>query len=263
MLCISWPRTHSRAHPATGSPSPNRCDDATAAARRPKCLGRSNQVVYLVRMDAQPAAPPRFVASLALVLAGFAILSGIGCHYPEDWLLENMLVGGAVTYLWLTYRTVPLSRTSYVLILVFLGLHEVGAHTTFAKVPYDDWFLSLFGVAVNDLFGWQRNHYDRFVHLIYGLLLALPYQETINRRLGTSGFASYFLTWIFILATSGFYELLEWVAALFVGGDLGQAYLGTQGDEWDSHKDTALALLGATVALSIRALWPAQPRPRS
>lgn len=202
-------------------------------------------------MNTTPASP-RFVASLALVLAAFAIISATGCHYPHDWWLENVMVVAAIVYLWITYRAVPLSRTSYVLILLFLGLHEVGAHSTFAEVPYNDWTRRLFGVALNDLMGWRRNHYDRLVHFTYGLLLALPYKETIERRLRLSnGFASYFTTWIFVFATSSAYELIEWAAALVFGGGLGQAYLGTQGDVWDSHKDTALAILGATITLAL------------
>ncbi len=190
-----------------------------------------------------------------MVLAGFAVLSAIGCSYPQDFWLENILVLIAVAYLALTYARAPLSRTSYVLILAFLGLHEVGAHTTFAEVPYDAWTRALFGTSLNEALGWERNHYDRLVHLSYGLLLALPFQETIERRLGPlRGFARAFVPWIFILATSAAYELIEWAAAVVFGGDLGQAYLGTQGDVWDSHKDTGLALLGATVALGLQAI---------
>lgn len=208
-------------------------------------------------------ASPRFVVGLGIVLAGFAIFSALGCHYPQDWWLENVLILAAVLYLALTYRAMPLSRTGYVLLLVFFGCHEIGAHTTFAEVPYDSWFRTWLGFSLNEFMGWERNHYDRFVHLLYGLLVTLPMQETIDGRLRLRGFASYFVTWIFILATSSAYELIEWAAALVFGGDLGQAYLGTQGDIWDGHKDTALAVLGATVALTLRALWPRQPRATS
>ena len=205
-------------------------------------------------MDPVPASP-RFVLGLGAVLAVIATVSAIGCHYPQDFLLENVLVLAAVIYLALTYRRAPLSRRSYGLILVFLGLHEVGAHSTFAEVPYNDWTRALCGVALNDLLGWERNHYDRLVHLSYGLLLALPFAETIALRLRLRGFARSFVTWIFILGTSAAYELIEWAAAIVFGGELGQAYLGTQGDVWDSHKDTGLAVLGATLTLVGEACW--------
>ncbi len=210
-------------------------------------------------MAAVPASP-RFLAVLGGVLAGFVLLSAIGCHYPQDWLLENLLVAATAVYLALTWRAVPLSRTSCVLILVFLGFHEIGAHTTFAEVPYDAWTRTWLGFSLNEALGWERNHYDRLVHLLYGLLIVVPMRETIDRRLGLrDGFASRFTAWIFILATSSAYEMIEWAAALVFGGDLGQAYLGTQGDIWDSHKDTALAVLGATLTLTASAFRRRQP----
>ena len=212
-------------------------------------------------MERAPASP-RFLAGLGLVLAIFAVFSAVGCRYPQDFWLENVLVIAAVAYLWLTYAAAPLSRSNYVLILVFLGLHEIGAHTTFAEVPYNEWTQALFGTPLNDLLGWERNHYDRLVHLSYGLLITLPLQETIERRIGRlRGFAHGFIPWIFILATSSAYELIEWAAALVFGGDLGQAYLGTQGDVWDSHKDTGLAVLGATLVLGAQALRGLYRRP--
>ncbi len=205
-------------------------------------------------METAPASP-RFVLGLGIVLAVFATASALGCHYPQDFWLENVLVLAAVVYLAVTYRRAALSRGSYVLILVFLGLHEIGAHSTFAEVPYNEWTRQLFGVALNDVLGWERNHYDRLVHFSYGLLLALPFAETISVRLHLRGFARSFVTWIFILGTSSGYELIEWAAAVIFGGDLGQAYLGTQGDVWDSHKDTGLAVLGATFTLLGEAAW--------
>jgi putative membrane protein len=212
-------------------------------------------------METAPASP-RFVLGLGGVLVIIASISAFGCHYPQDFWLENVLVLAAVVYLAITYRRAPLSRTSYGLILVFLGLHEVGAHTTFAEVPYNDWTRALTGVALNDVMGWERNHYDRLVHFSYGLLLAPPFAETIHRRLAVRGFALRFVTWMFILGTSAAYELIEWAAALLFGGDLGQAYLGTQGDVWDSHKDTGLAVLGATVALALGTVVSRYRRPQ-
>lgn len=203
----------------------------------------------------QRPASPRFVAGLGLALAGGAILSAVGCHYPQDFWLENVLVLAGVAYLGLTYHRAPLSRASYGLILLFLGLHEVGAHSTFAEVPYDAWSQALLGVRLSDVGGWERNHYDRLVHFSYGLLLTRPLQETLERRLGPlRGFARAFLPWMLVLGTSSAYELIEWAAALVFGGELGQAYLGTQGDVWDSHKDTVLAVLGSTVALGVQAV---------
>jgi len=171
--------------------------------------------------------------------------------YPKDWLLENILVVVAVIFLFATFKKLPLSRISYTLIFVFLALHVVGSHYTYAEVPYDEWFLSLTGTTINEIFGWQRNHFDRLVHFCYGLLLAYPIREMFLRVANVKGFWGYFLPLDLTMSSSMFYELVEWVVATIVGGDLGMAYLGTQGDIWDAHKDMALASFGALIAMLI------------
>jgi len=171
--------------------------------------------------------------------------------YPKDWLLENILVVVAVAYLLLSFKRLPLSRVSYTLIFIFLGLHVIGSHYTYAEVPYDQWFQILTGTTLNEIFGWQRNHFDRFVHFSYGLLLAYPIREMFLRVVNVKGFWGYFLPLDLTMSTSMLYELIEWGVAMKVGGDLGMAYLGTQGDIWDAHKDMALASLGALIAMLI------------
>ena len=176
----------------------------------------------------------------------------------SDWALENALVVVAVILIAATYRKAPLSRVSYTLIFLFLCLHEVGAHYTYAVTPYDEWFQRWLGFSLNGLFGLQRNHFDRLAHFLFGLMLAYPVRELFIRVTDTKGFWSYFLPLVFMIALSAIYELLEWTAALVFGGDLGIAFLGTQGDEWDAHKDMALAILGAALAISLTALLNAR-----
>ncbi|HWA14621.1 MAG TPA: DUF2238 domain-containing protein, partial [Burkholderiales bacterium] len=85
----------------------------------------------------------------------------------------------------------------------------------------------------------------------YGLLLAYPIREVFLRVIQLKGFWGYFFPLDITMSTSMLYELVEWGAASFFGGDLGQAYLGTQGDVWDAHKDMALASLGAVIAMLV------------
>ena len=85
-------------------------------------------------------------------------------------------------------------------------------------------------------------------------LLAYPVREVFLRIANVRGFWGYFLPLDLTMSTSMIYELIEWGAAEFFGGELGMAYLGTQGDVWDSHKDMALASLGALVAMTITVL---------
>src|SRR5512143_2618445 len=95
----------------------------------------------------------------------------------KDWALENVLVLVFVPVLVLTRKRLPLSRISYTAIFLFLSLHLIGAHYTYAKVPYDQWFKSLTGTTLNEFAGFQRNHFDRLVHFSFGLLLAYPIRE--------------------------------------------------------------------------------------
>jgi putative membrane protein len=147
----------------------------------------------------------------------------------------------------------PLSRVSYTLIFLFLCLHEIGAHWTYSEVPYNEWTRSLFGTSLNEMLGLERNHFDRLVHFSYGLLLAYPIREVFMRVADVRGFWGYALPLDVAMSTSMIYELIEWGAAAGFGGELGAAYLGTQGDVWDAHKDMALASLGALVAMSATA----------
>ena len=170
-----------------------------------------------------------------------------------DWTLENALVAVFVLVLVATHRVFPLSRISYTLIFLFLLLHEIGAHYTYAKVPYDEAFTFLFGFSLNEALGFERNHFDRAIHFSYGLLLAYPVREVFIRIATVRGFWGYFLPLDITMSSSMLFELFEWGAAGFFGGDLGMAYLGTQGDVWDAHKDMALASLGASIAMLVTA----------
>ena len=181
---------------------------------------------------------------LAIVYAVWWVAMAIAPHDRSDWVLENVLVVLAVGLLVFTYKSFPLSRVSYTCIFVFMMLHTLGSHYTYAKVPYEEWLPFLAG---------GRNHFDRLVHFLYGLLLAYPIREMFLRIGNVRGFWGYFLPLDLTMSTSMLYELIEWGAAEFFGGDLGAAYLGTQGDVWDAHKDMALASLGALIAMCITA----------
>jgi putative membrane protein len=171
----------------------------------------------------------------------------------KDWALENALVIIIVPVLVLSRKKLPLSRISYTAIFIFLCLHEVGAHYTYAKVPYDAWFNSLTGSTLNGLLGLERNHFDRLAHFSFGFLLAYPIREVFLRVADVRGVWGYYLPLDVTMATSMLFELFEWGAAELFGGDLGVAYLGTQGDVWDAHKDMALAMLGAIIAMLLTA----------
>lgn len=196
----------------------------------------------------------RYVAILAGLLGLVMLRSGLGAHKPFDWFMENALVFLLFTPLVLSYRRMPLSRFSYTLIFLFTCLHEIGAHWTYAQVPYDEWWRSMFGVTLNSQLGFTRNNFDRLVHFSYGLLLAYPIREVFLRIASVKGFWGYFLPLDFTMSTSMIYELIEWGTAQVVGSNEGNDFLGSQGDIWDSQKDMASASLGALIAMTVIAL---------
>ena len=195
-----------------------------------------------------------YLTLLAVCYAIIWIALAIAPTYRSDWLLENALVFVGVAIVVGTYRVLPLSLVSYTAIFVFTCLHTIGAHYTYAEVPYDAWVRNLTGTTLSELLGWHRNYFDRLVHFCYGLLLAYPIREVFQRVANVRGFWGYFLPLDLTMSTSMLYELMEWGAAVLFGGDLGPAFLGTQGDVWDAQKDMAMASLGAAIAMTINAI---------
>lgn len=171
------------------------------------------------------------------------ILLAIAPHDRQDWLLENLLALTAVAALAATYRRFQFSTPSYVLITAFLSLHALGAHYTYSEVPVGFWLQHLFGLS--------RNPFDRLVHFSYGLLLAYPLREVLIRLGGVRGFWSFYLAVSGMLAQSGLFEIVEAVVAQIVSPELGAAYLGTQGDEWDAQNDMIAATAGAILCMTI------------
>ncbi len=188
---------------------------------------------------------------MSLLFALEFSLLAVSPYDRSDWALENVVVLVGALVLALSYKKFPLSRVSYTLIFIFLCLHEIGAHYTYAEVPYDAFLMKHFDFSLNQYMGWERNHFDRLLHFLYGLLLAYPIRELYLRVANVFGFWGYFFPLELTMASSMMFELFEWGAAEFFGGPLGMAYLGTQGDVWDAHKDMALASLGAVIAMGI------------
>jgi len=201
-----------------------------------------------------------YLLILLAVVFAVALWAAIAPADRPTWVLENALFAVGFVILAASYRKLPLSRVSYTLIAIFMCLHEVGSHYQYANVPYDTWSQSLFGTSIDELFGFERNQYDRLVHFSYGLLLAYPMREVVLRIADVKGFWGYFLPLDVTMSTSMLYELIEWGASNVFGEGTGMAYLGTQGDPWDSHKDMLLASFGALLSMLVTALvnWRSQ-----
>jgi putative membrane protein len=187
----------------------------------------------------------RLLQALVALYALVWILTAINPVFPSDWLLENILVALFVPILALTYRRFPLSDVSYILITLFMMLHAIGAHYTYAEVPFGYW--------LKDGFALNRNHFDRVVHLSFGLLMAYPIREVFLRLVNSRGFWSYYFPLDVTLAFSALYEIIEMTVAKIVSPQTGDAYLGTQGDPFDAVMDMTCAFAGAVACMIITA----------
>jgi putative membrane protein len=182
----------------------------------------------------------RFLRAICVLLPLIFAIAGFNARILADFWLENLVVFIALLALALAYRSVPLSNGSWLMIFVFLCAHEYGAMYAYSNAPLGEWAK-----------GWlhtDRNHYDRLVHLLYGLLITWPAIEACRK----SGVRRPSLAAVqFILATSAVYEIIEWIVAKIVAGDLADEFVGAQGDFFDSPEDMAAALLGSLAVVLI------------
>lgn len=197
-------------------------------------------------MDARWRFPLALLSAYAVAWVALAIAP----WYRQDWLLENLLVLAALPLLVATAPRLRFSNGAYAALFAFFLLHAIGAHYTYSLVPYDRWAEWLTGHALNPVLGWERNHYDRLVHFAYGLLVVPASVELFRAVAPPRGVWRALLPVLFVMSHSTIYELVEWAAAIAFGGELGTAYLGTQGDPWDAQRDMALATLGSILAVA-------------
>ena len=181
------------------------------------------------------------------------IVTAINPVYPFDWLLENLLVFVAFALLTFTYRRFPFSDLSYILIFLFMSLHAVGAHYTYSEVPFGFWLKEVFDLS--------RNHYDRLIHFGFGLLIFYPLREVALRLVTRTRSVAGLIALTFVFTFSSGFEIIEWCVAQIVDPDAGQAYLGTQGDVFDTQKDMGLAAVGAVIALAATDLFSRREHP--
>jgi putative membrane protein len=169
--------------------------------------------------------------------------SGINPKDYPTWMLETAPALIALIALFMTRQKFRLTDLAYNLILAHSLILMVGAHYTYAEVPLFDW--------LQDVFNLERNNYDKVGHLAQGFVPAIIAREILirNHVLLNSKWLNFFIVCI-CLAISAVYELLEWCVAL-VSSEAAEAFLGTQGDHWDTQSDMAFALLGAILALAL------------
>jgi putative membrane protein len=191
--------------------------------------------------EADETSDRRFAVLLLMVAGAIFVWSGWRPHDRFTWFLEVFPVLIVLPLLLFTWRRFRLTRLLYLLIAVHAVILMVGGKYTYARVPLGFWMESWFGFA--------RNHYDRIGHLAQGFVPAIACREVLVRvaRLRRDSWLSAIVV-AFCLAISALYELLEWSVAVMTG-EAAEAFLGTQGDVWDTQKDMLLAFIGALCAL--------------
>jgi putative membrane protein len=184
---------------------------------------------------------------LLIAVGVVMVWSMVGPHDWFTWFLEVAPVLIAAPLLVWTYPRFRFTPLVYVLIALHACILIAGGHYTYAEVPLGFWF--------SDLLGLHRNHYDRLGHLAQGFVPAILTREILLRttRLGR-GKMLVFLCISVSMAISAWYELIEWGTAVATG-TAAEAFLGTQGDPWDTQEDMAMAFLGSLLALATLSRW--------
>lgn len=184
-----------------------------------------------------------------LALALIVLVVAIASIHPlefESYLLHQAGTVFMLIALLIAFKKIGLNYFSFCLYLVFLFIHIIGAHYLYSYVPYNQWILYFFNFDLNQSMGWSRNMYDRLVHFAYGLLLYPFIYRCFQVWLpNTKPFSLFLLVIQFAMASSVFYELLEWGLSIGLSPEDAENYNGQQGDMWDAHKDMFLATIGA------------------
>jgi len=138
-----------------------------------------------------------------------------------------------------------LSKLGFIGLLMFSVSHSFGSCYLYQYVPYNEWMIYLFDFNFDSFFGFERNHYDRLVHFLFGVLL-LPASRDLSMKLSRfNPKQALMVAFLSIQAFSMLYELFEWSLTIFLSDGMSDSYNGQQGDMWDAHKDMALAMLGS------------------
>ena len=183
--------------------------------------------------------------TLMLLSALYSIVFVFSAISPTSravWVAEILPVVGVLGIIWWVSRSFAFSKTSYVLMFVWIVMHTIGSKYTFANVPFD-WF--------NELIGSQdRNHFDRVAHFSIGFY-AYPIAEYLLKRHAVKPAIAMLFGLFAIMSLAAGYEIIEWWYAEIAGGEEGIAFLGSQGDIWDAQKDMLMDTLGAISSLML------------
>ncbi|MEI2358700.1 DUF2238 domain-containing protein [Mesobacillus zeae] len=180
--------------------------------------------------------------TLFLAAAGVFIWSGIKPAGYPIWILEVAPAVIGLTIIIATYSKFRLTTLSYSIIVILSIIMFVGGHYTYSRVPLFNW--------VKDVMNFDRNHYDRFGHLLKGLSVIVIREILIRKTALTKGFWLAAISLSISLAIAALYEIIEWLfSEISKGGKTAKDFLGNQGDIWDSQWDMSCTFIGSIIAL--------------
>lgn len=183
-----------------------------------------------------------------LLLTAYVVLFTVCAIRPYDravWVAENLPIVLIVAALVATSRRFRFSDAAYVAMAVLVFLHTIGGHFTFERVPFD-W--------ISDIFGFERNHYDRMAHFSVGFYAFAAAELLDRKRLVSAQWLLFAVPVMFIFTVASVYEIIEWLFAVGSDPEAGASFLGSQGDIWDAQKDMLADGLGAVGAAALY-LW--------
>lgn len=182
---------------------------------------------------------------MLVVLAVVAVITYINPVFPQEQFLQQAGTILLVALMLTDLRKRWLSNLAFLGIALFTVLHLIGARYIYSYVPYQEW--------LHCLGDWEwlhsaRNHYDRLVHLLFGMFLFPALVEVSRNRVTSRQVMAVLVAWLMVQAGSLIYELFEWALTLVLSPEAAEGYNGQQGDMFDAQKDMALATLGSTIA---------------
>ena len=186
--------------------------------------------------------------TIIVIVVIATIITCINPIYPQEQYLQH--IGTVLLLLPLVtdaFRN-KMPMSAFVGIALFTLIHVIGARYIYSYVPYKEWAVSL-GIVDAGFFQDPRNHYDRFVHFSFGVLL-FPYLVYVCKKwFKQQRFVAVIMAWLMIQTGSMIYELFEWLLTVVMTSEAAENYNGQQGDMWDAQKDMALAMLGSTIMM--------------
>jgi len=182
---------------------------------------------------------PKFLFWIFIIF--WAILA-VNPLYRFDWFLENIVIFISAPLVIWSYYKFRLANSSYILIFIFAALHIAAAHYTYGDTPWGSWLSQQLAL--------ERNHYDRIVHFLFGFLMTPVAFDILKNYLPYRRFVRNILIFSVIVSIGALYEVAEFAVGILVEPEAGLAFLGFQGDIWDTQKDIILQAMGSLLAFA-------------